>query len=74
MQRESNMKLLIMYIFCMFYERISALRVSPTTRSRSYRGLALREVDRGLRSLRLATPSLRSVAASAVLVLIVLIM
>lgn len=33
-------------------QSILALRASPTTRSRSYRGLTLREVDRGLQSLR----------------------
>ena len=51
MRRESDIKLHTLYVLCIFIQLILALRASPTTRSRSYRGLALREVDLGSRSL-----------------------
>jgi|GEM_PF-5948052 len=51
MQRESNIILLEMYLFCIFY----AINFGPPGIThdslRSYRGLALREVDWGLLSL-----------------------
>jgi len=52
MQRESNIILLEMYLFCIFY----AIDFGPPGIAhdslRSYRGLALREVDLGMQSLR----------------------
>lgn len=52
MRRESNMKIPIMYPLCMFYAKNFGPPGLAHDSLRSYRWLALREVGRGMRSLR----------------------
>ena len=72
-----SVKVIISYLLCIysvyFAQSILALRASPTTCSRSYRGLTLRRLTGACNRSAPATPSLCSVAAFAALVLVVLI-
>ena len=58
-----------MYPLCMFYAKNFGPPGLAHDSLHSYRGLALREVDRGMRSLRSGYALTASVAASAALVI-----
>ncbi|HNJ80819.1 MAG TPA: hypothetical protein PLK38_04595, partial [Methanoregulaceae archaeon] len=71
LRRESNIGLPLVYSFCTFCAMISALRASPTTRFARIEGSPCGRLTGACDRFAMATPSLRSVAASASLVLVV---